>query len=283
MMKLCIDLGATNVKSGLIDNGIFIKTATTKTVTDRGLDGVISSVKRAIDGLMSPEVTEICISSAGTIDSERGVVVYATDNLPGYTGFDITGWVKRAYGLKSVAINDGYAALLGEIAINYNYAEKKVIMLTLGSGVGGAYAVNGKIVAGEKNDFARFGHISLYPNGIKCNCGRTGCAERYLSGRAINALAGKYGIGENEVFNELKKGNKNAVSVVNEIRKNTALLLEKIYKDNPFDICIMGGGAVDGMGDSFDDIFGGLGYDVRRAKAGNNAGMLGAYYFSLDE
>lgn len=112
-MKLCVDLGATNVKSSLISGGKILESALTPTVTDTGRAGVISSLRAAIDKLMNGDVSAVCISSAGTIDSAAGKVIYATDNLPGYTGFEIVRWVKELYNLPCVALNDGLAALLG--------------------------------------------------------------------------------------------------------------------------------------------------------------------------
>lgn len=279
-MKLCVDLGATNVKSALIENYNIVRHAVTPTDTKNGRAGVVNSLARAIDGLMCESVTQICISSAGRIDSATGKVIYATDNLPGYTGFDITAWVRENYNLPCVALNDGFAALLGELALEPEYSAKRVVMLTLGSGVGGAYAVNGELVANERNGFALFGHIVLHENGAPCNCGKAGCAEQYLSGRAINRTAQKYGIGQDAIFCEYRSGNPNAREIVRLIRQDLKKLLARIQKVSPFDICLLGGGAVDGMGESFSSVTGGLGYDIRRAKAGNDAGLFGAFYFS---
>ena len=279
-MKLCVDLGATNVKSALIQNYKIERHAVTPTDTVNGRAGVVQSLRRAVDALLREGVTEICISSAGRIDSATGKVVYATDNLPDYTGFDIVSWVCETYGLPSVALGDGFAALLGEIAGTPEYAEKRVAMLTLGSGVGGAYAVNGVIEANEKNDFAFFGHIVLHENGTACNCGKVGCAEQYLSGRAINRAAERFGIEKDAVFHAYAAGNPSAKKVVDGLRDDLSRLLAKIRRVSPFEICLLGGGVVDGMGESFDEITRDLGYDIRRAKAGNCAGLIGAYYFS---
>ncbi|MCI5974512.1 MAG: ROK family protein [Clostridiales bacterium] len=87
-------------------------------------------------------------------------------------------------------------------------------MLTLGSGVGGAYAVRGKIKADESNDYARFGHLPVEKDGVLCNCGRRGCAEQYLSGRAINRMAAKEGIGTDKLFEEYASGNPIAQKIV---------------------------------------------------------------------
>ncbi len=281
-MKLCVDLGATNVKSGLVQSGKLIKTAVTPTDTAHGRQGVVASLKGAIDALMCDGVQAVCISSAGKIDVESGVVIYATQNLPEYTGFSIKAWVKDAYNLPCVTINDGLAALLGEIYLTEEYRDKRIAMLTFGSGVGGAYAVNGVIRADESNDFALFGHLCIEAHGLPCNCGKCGCAEQYLSGRAINRQASEVGIPKDAIFDEKRKGNPRAQAVFDRLKGYLIQTLKAIEKTSPFDICILGGGAVDGMGDTFAEFSAGIGYDVRKAKAGNTAGMLGAYYLGRE-
>lgn len=155
-------------------------------------------------------------------------------------------------------------------------------MLTLGSGVGGAYAVRGKIKADESNDYARFGHLPVEKDGILCNCGRRGCAEQYLSGRAINRMAAKEGIGADKLFEEYASGNPIAQKIVARLREYLCVLLREVEKTSPFDVCILGGGVTDGMKETFDAFIEGIPCDIRRAKAGNAAGMLGAYYFGKD-
>lgn len=281
-MKLCVDLGATNVKSSLISDGKIIRSALTPTITDRGIEGVTESLRKSIDKLMNGDVSAVCISSAGTIDSAEGKVIYATDNLPGYTGFEIVRWVKECYGVPCAALNDGHAALLGEIFLDPALRESRTAMLTLGSGVGGAYAVRGKIKADESNDYARFGHLPVEKDGVLCNCGRRGCAEQYLSGRAINRMAAKEGIGADKLFEEYASGNPIAQKIVARLREYLCVLLREVEKTSPFDVCILGGGVTDGMKETFDAFIAGIPCDIRRAKAGNAAGMLGAYYFGKD-
>ena len=280
-MKLCVDLGATNIKVGLIEGGAVIRSASRPTVTDCGREGVVSSLKNAIDCLYhgaEDAVSAICISSAGTIDVKTGTVIYATDNLPGYTGFCITDWVKQTYGLPSVAVNDGHAALLGELLLSEEYRTERVAMLTLGSGVGGAYAEYGELVANEQNNYALFGHLPIAEGGIPCNCGRIGCMEQYLSGRAINRLAAEHGIKKDTVFDLFLQGDAAAARVVERLKGYLLRAIEAVSAVNPFDTLILGGGAADGMGEAFSYFAEGMPCKVRKARAGNAAGMLGAYY-----
>lgn len=124
-MKLCVDIGATNIKSGIIEDGRLLRTAVTPTDTSHGLEGIVESLARAIKKFDLSCVSTLCISSAGRIDTHSGIVVYATDNLPEYTGFNLYTWVKQHYGLPCVAINDGHAALLGELLLTEEYRTKR--------------------------------------------------------------------------------------------------------------------------------------------------------------
>ena len=82
----------------------------------------------------------------------------------------------------------------------------RVVMLTLGSGVGGGYYANGEIVSNKENDYGRFGHICLEENGRECTCGKRGCIEMYLSGRAIHRDADKMGIDGADIFRKYLAG-----------------------------------------------------------------------------
>ena len=279
-MKLCVDLGSTQVKSALVENYEISKKVTLPVDTKNGIDGVISSLKNAIDKLIGDSVTEICVSVAGRINRATGKVLYATENLPENTEFDVGEWVKANYNLPCAVLYDGHAALLGEIVQNKEYESLRVIMLTLGAKVDGAYAVNGKIIADESNGYAELGHTVIYEGGIMCNCGNKGCAEQYLSERAINRAAACLGIDKDAVFNEYASGSTGARTAVRSLRGHLSRCLLKIGEKCPFDVCILSGSVADGMGDHFNEITGGLGYDIRKASAGNNAGLLGAYSFA---
>lgn len=278
-MVICIDLGATNVKVALFDekNDLIKGVEQIPTNADCGKDGVLRALKQATELYLSPSVGRIAVSSAGTIDSEAKKIVYATDNLPGMTGFDYGAFFADNYGLPVSVANDAHAALLGEI--NFGAAKsrlsERVIMITLGSGVGGAYAVNGKIVASEQNDYARFGHICLHLDGNACTCGKSGCAETYLSGRAIHRDLANAGLGD-DVFRQYLCGDRAAKRFVDGFKSDFKLLLDKIQIVCPFDACVVGGGVADWMDCAFGPIFGDISEQIVKAELGNAAGVYGA-------
>lgn len=274
-MILSVDLGATNIKAALFDEKLN-KTGRTLAVPTRageGREGIVSALKDAVNHFAG-EADFLAVSSAGDVDVKTSRITYATDNLPGMTGFDFVGFAK-AFSLPAYAVNDAQAALLGEVycGVGRAFKDKNILMLTLGSGVGGAYFRGGKIIAEKDNMFGRYGHLTLHGGGRLCTCGKRGCVETYLSGRAIHSLAARLGIDGDDIF---ERSDSLHTEFVNGLTAELKLTLGKIEKISPFDVCIIGGGVADWMGAAFEKIAKGTGYPVVKAQLGNDAGLYGA-------
>ena len=284
-MVICIDLGATNIKGALMKHGKIVKTIKVPTDHSHGREGIVASLKEALDALYCKGVRGAAIASAGDIDRARGVCTYATGNLEGFTGFDFPAFIEEHYALPCVAINDAFAALLGEMRFGAGRTmlDKRVLMLTLGSGVGGAFWKDGDIFADESNGFARFGHFTLHEGGTPCNCGKIGCVEQYLSGRALNRLAAEHGIPEEEIFKELTQKIPRAVAAAEEFVRELNAALDLIYAVCPFEVCILGGGVAEGMGENFRFFKERCSRNIVPAELGNRAGLLGAYALTEDK
>ena len=282
-MTICVDMGATEIKVAPIkekDNKIIVgEVQKFPTNASLGKQGIVDALHSAISSLCSSDVDGVAIASAGDIDTKTSVITYATENLPGMIGFDFALFCKENFGLVAHAINDAHAALLGEMVygVGKDHLDKNVVMLTLGSGVGGGYFAGGEIVANEENDYGRFGHICLEENGRLCTCGKNGCVEMYLSGRAIHRDADKMGIDGPHIFDKYALGEEKNVEFVELFRKNLKTTLDKVMEVSPFDVCIIGGGVADWMAEHFSSITNDLGYNIIRASLGNSAGIYGAY------
>lgn len=198
-------------------------------------------------------IVGIGLASAGRVDFKNKRVVYATDNLKNWADVPIISILEKELKLPVVIDNDVNAALLCDLKLNPSCSNPTVtIFLTIGTGLGGAVAYNGKIVRGNTGSVGEFGHMILYPNGEQCNCGKRGCAEQYISGKAYKRLLQnelhKLGgdclamditlaaIQEN-IFN----GNKPYINILKIMIANLALLLENIKNCIDFDICVLGG------------------------------------------
>ena len=282
-MTICIDMGATEIKVAPIkrsENKLIVGELNKfPTNASLGKQGIVDALYRAISSLNGEDADGVAIASAGDIDVNTSVITYATENLPGMIGFDFAKFCKENFNLPAKAINDAHAALLGEMVYGAGaeYQDKRVVMLTLGSGVGGGYYAGGEIVSNEENDFGRFGHICLEKDGRLCTCGKCGCVEMYLSGRAIHRDADALGIDGADIFEKYGKGEHKNVEFVNVLRANLKKSLDLVMEVSPFDVCIIGGGVADWMEDHFYSITDGLGYNIIRASLGNSAGFYGAY------
>lgn len=281
-MTICIDMGATEIKvAPMTQRGqetVLGEVARFPTNASLGREGIVSALRDAISSLLDG-AEAVAIASAGDIDVNTSVITYATENLPGMIGFDFAEFCKNEFNLPTRAINDAHAALLGEMVygVGKEYQDKRVAMLTLGSGVGGGYYADGNISATPENDFGRFGHICLEDGGRECTCGKRGCIEMYLSGRAIHRDAAEMGIDGPDIFDKYASGVEKNVEFVERMRENLRKSLDLVMAVSPFDVCIIGGGVADWMGDNFFPITENLGYEIIRASLGNSAGMYGAY------
>lgn len=280
-MKICIDLGATNIKGALINDGEFLETAKFSTDHSNGREGIVEALRKTVSALHPERADMISFASAGDIDSKNAICVYATGNLEDFSGFNFAAFAWDNFHLPAVAINDGHAALLGEMkfGVGKRFIDRPVIMLTLGSGVGGAYWKDGALCADKQNDYARFGHICLKEQGIACNCGRVGCIEQYLSGRAINRRAQERGL-KKDIFDAYLRREDKAVSLMNELASDFSLALKKIDMVSPFEICILGGGVAEAMQPCLALFEERTDKQLMLAWLGNRAGILGAYAFS---
>lgn len=275
MKKIGIDIGGTTIKGALFEDENIIKECAVPTRGKEGREAIFSALLSAIDELFSKEVKGIGISSAGNIDPATGKCVYATDNLLGWTGADIRGTVEKKYRVPCKVDNDAVCALKGELLFLPGF--KDVTMLTFGTGVGGASLVCGNILRGKKFDAARWGHVCLDLKGRACNCGRTGCAETYLSATALLAEGKKKIPGLQsckELFERYAAGDDAAREVLKEFGVYLNGLLAIIRTALSPELILLGGGVAQS-----EEIFRELienTTDIAFAKLGNRAGVYGA-------
>ncbi len=185
-----IDLGGTFIKGGIVDDlGRIIYTDKVPTEKEGGRDTVCANIARLalslIDrvGLSKDDVEGIGMGVPGMIDSEKGIVILS-NNLKWYD-FNIAQQVSSLTGLKVKIANDANVATLAEAKFGAAKNKRHVVMLTLGTGVGGGIVADGKLLEGNFCVGAELGHTVIVKNGEQCTCGRRGCLEAYASATAI--------------------------------------------------------------------------------------------------
>ena len=182
-----IDLGGTNVNVGVVDaNGKVIakhalplgKPETRQEVLDAITRATAETLKLA--GMTSDAVRAIGIATPGQLDIARGVVVQAT-NLPDWVNVPLCAALRERFGVATVLENDANAAAWGEYWVGAGKDVSSMVMLTLGTGIGGGIVLDGKLWHGAYDSAAEIGHVTIDHRGRQCLCGNTGCLEAYAS------------------------------------------------------------------------------------------------------
>ena len=195
MYSVGIDLGGTNIAVGLCDENLtIIDKDSTPTLPNRDGCEIVEDMARLTaeivkrNGLTLEDITGVGIVAPGSTDTELGIVEYA-NNLP-FRNFPLVEAFKKYLPVKKVAIaNDADAAALGEALAGAAKGAKSLVMITIGTGIGGGVIIHGKILDGGVNSaVAELGHTVIHIGGRQCSCGRRGCWEAYSSATALTDI-----------------------------------------------------------------------------------------------
>ncbi|MGE5674771.1 MAG: ROK family protein [Mycobacterium leprae] len=196
MVYLGIDIGGTGVKAALVnDQGQILHHAETPTRAFEGAAALLGRVETLATSMLRSAKTPVSscgVGSPGRIDVRRGHVLFASANLPGWTGTPLGPELSRRLGLPTVVDNDVNVAALAEGWVGAGRGAANFLMLTLGTGVGGAVIIDSQLWRGAQFGAGEVGHMALYPGGQPCNCGGTGCAEQYVSAKALTRGANEF-------------------------------------------------------------------------------------------
>lgn len=190
MQLTVIDIGGTAIKYGVLnEDGELTFHESTPTEASLGGDVLMGKILHICDHVSSKwDVSGVALSSAGQIDSTHGVVIHATDTIPGYSGMAVTDRITAHTGLPATMENDVNCTALGEHWKGAAIGIDDFLCISIGTGIGGALFMNGQLYTGANFSAGEFGHINLYQDGKACTCGNNGCYERYASSAALTEL-----------------------------------------------------------------------------------------------
>jgi glucokinase len=183
-LAIGVDIGGTKVAAGVVDEeGRIIATARRDTPSHDPvkIEEVIAEVVEELQALNRVEA--IGIGAAGFVDADRANVVFAP-NLA-WRDEPLKAALESRCGLPVVGENDANAAAWAEARFGAGRGRSFLVILTLGTGLGGGLVVAGELYRGRHGIAAEFGHLKVEPNGRRCGCGGRGCWERYASGTAL--------------------------------------------------------------------------------------------------
>ncbi len=188
---LAIDLGGTKIFAAIISNkGQVIAREYGLTLADEGPQPVIKRILSAIDHILSQrnidlsQLDSISVGAAGAIDFDKGLVT-SSPHRPGWHDIPLRDIVKEKYKVNTFLINDASAAALGEHHFGAGQGVDNLILLTVGTGIGGGIIINGRLYSGASGSAGEIGHTTIDVNGPRCDCGNTGCLEALVSGTAV--------------------------------------------------------------------------------------------------
>ena len=305
-----VDIGGTTIKMGFFEtDGKLLDKWEIKTNTENKGENILSDIAKAVDnklaqeGISKDDVQGIGVGVPGPVNS-KGVVNRCV-NL----GWGVLDVAEELSSLTSIAVkagNDANVAALGEMWKGGAEGSTDVIMVTLGTGVGGGIIVDGKIVAGSNGAGGEIGHITVNKDEIEaCNCGQYGCLEQYASATGIVRMA-KRKLAKTDdattlrntedltaklIFDEAKAGDAVAMGLVDELGEILGSALSNIACVSNPEVIVIGGGvskAGDILIDTIKKHFVESCFHVCRdtrfelASLGNDAGIYGCMKLMLD-
>ena len=185
-MKIGIDLGGSHIAIGVIDDKGYIVEKIEKRLLSKDKRNIKETIENYIikntNELMSKyKIKEIGIAVPGTI--KDGIILKSV-NL-GVSNYNIIDNLKKEINLPIKIRNDAKCAAIAENKIGALKDYSRSIFLTLGTGIGGAVIINNKLLDTGELPGCEFGHVIIQKDGLKCNCGKNGCFEKYASMKAL--------------------------------------------------------------------------------------------------
>ncbi len=292
MNVIGIDFGGTKINFTLMSDNTVIKSHRIETGKITKKEDIIKKITEGLS-TFDNDYEAVGIGIAGMIDHKNGEAVFLT-NLGGISHFFLAEALEKNIG-KSVYIeNDVNVALFGESRVGVMSENNSGIFIAVGTGIGGAIMLSGKLYVGKYGFAGEFGHITVRENGLRCGCGKRGCLEtissgsgieRYVKSRIKNRETKINEISAKKIIDYAEKGDILAAEAVNDATHFLARVSGDLINIFNPEIIIFGGGVMES-----DFIFAkvkkeiwkfalpALSKDIiiTRSKLKNNAGSIGA-------
>lgn len=288
MKIITFDIGGTNIKYAICNEKFELtEKHSIPTEASKGGQYIINKVLQIIETY--DNIDRVAISTAGQVDSENGIVVYSTNNIPYYTGMMVKKMIETKTGIPTFVENDVNAAAIGEAKFGAAKGYSDFICLTFGTGIGGAVYLNDKLYKGAHSSAGEFGHIIVHAGGRPCTCGGEGCYEQYASAKALTQTVEK-ATGEKlngfEIFSKENFENPEIRHIIDIWIDEIILGLKSIIYTFDPQLIVLGGGIMreEYIIELIDrKIYKELMDNYRKVKIvnsdlGNDAGMLGAAF-----
>lgn len=191
-VSIGIDLGGTSVKYALVGHeGDFLFQGKLPSRADVSAEAVIGQLRSAINEMKQAAahrgvaIRGIGIGTPGIVDPTHRIVIGGAENIVGWENLPLSDILEKETVLPTVLSNDANVMGLAEARYGAARGNTHVVFLTVGTGIGGAVIIDGKLFNGFANRGTELGHVPLIANGLPCACGSVGCLETYASTSAL--------------------------------------------------------------------------------------------------
>ena len=245
-----VDLGGTNLRAAAFDrNGTLLHRASAQVNPEAGRDALLDEIVAFIRTLSAQagegRLTGVGIGVPGFIDLPRGFII-GSNNLPFFDNFPVRDAIQQRLGAPVILENDANAAALGEKWMGAGRDVDDLVLLTLGTGIGGGIISGGHIFYGALGMAGEVGHITVNPTGNPCGCGSTGCLEKHASATAVEAMARLLQLGENataaDVYELARQGNPRALQIWTSVGRSLGIALATLVNIFNFPLYLLSGG-----------------------------------------
>lgn len=304
LTALAIDLGGSHAACALVRDGGIVASKSIPAEGRKGLAGLLPAINETLSGLMQEakidraQCSAVVLSFPGIAVARQRRVVATNAKFDDAPGLDLAGWFEGAFGVPFLIENDARLALLGEASFGAARGAEDAVMITLGTGIGGAAMIGGKLVESKHGLAGTIGgHLPLSMYGRQCTCGNIGCAEsegstfflpvvyreKAIGGEGM--LSGREAIGFADLFAAVEAGDKPAIAALEHcIRAWAVLAVGLIHMYDP-EVVVFGGSVMKREAEILPKLqqyvkdhawTPGRTVPLRSAVLGSNAALLGA-------
>ena len=187
-----IDIGGTSIKYSLVEETgtpLFEDKIPSQATVSK--EAVIAQIQKAIQDTMDFAISKeikisgIGIGTPGIIDNTQRIILGGAENIKGWENLNLADIIEKEFNLPVFLANDANAMALGETLYGAGRGCENIVFLTIGTGIGGAIIIDGKLFSGYDNRGGELGHVPFIADGKQCACGSIGCFEAYASTSAL--------------------------------------------------------------------------------------------------
>jgi glucokinase len=292
-----VDLGGTNLRAAAVGrDGRILEKISVDTDFEGGRDAVIGDIVNSVNQLKHNQsalrLTGVGIGVPGFILLKQGFITNS-NNLPYLENYPVRDAIEQKLGTPIILENDANAAALGEKWMGAGRSVEDLVLLTLGTGVGGGIIMNGRVLHGMDGMAAELGHLTIDPFGPPCGCGNLGCLEKLASATAVESLAmlmslSAHPLTSKEVYELALGGNVKAQAIFGQMGRALGIGLANLINTFNFPLYLLSGGMLPAWDLFWPELEAQVkmrSFTYRNSKTriepatlGNEAGLIGAAY-----